>query len=90
MKILKSITVTYDHRLERIGHPLRSAIHKLHNRLDISLNRANRHGVKFKPLAALKGEATGEQGEQVGAVGEQGSIIGRSNFLRQSRVKSGV
>ena len=22
-------TVTYDHRLERIGHPVRSAIHKL-------------------------------------------------------------
>jgi hypothetical protein len=23
------ITVTYDHRLKRIGHPVRSAIHKL-------------------------------------------------------------
>ena len=29
MEILKSRTVTYDHRLERIGHPVRSAIHKL-------------------------------------------------------------
>src|SRR5690242_4158483 len=29
MNILKSTTVTYDHRLERIGHPVRSAIHKL-------------------------------------------------------------
>jgi hypothetical protein len=29
MKIVKSITVTYDHRLEKIGHPVRSAIHKL-------------------------------------------------------------
>jgi hypothetical protein len=24
-----TITVTYDHRLKRIGHPVRSAIHKL-------------------------------------------------------------
>ena len=24
-----TITVTYDHRLRRIGHPVRSAIHKL-------------------------------------------------------------
>ena len=23
------VTITYDHRLERIGHPVRSAIHKL-------------------------------------------------------------
>ena len=29
MDILNSIMGTYDHRLERIGHPVRSAIHKL-------------------------------------------------------------
>jgi hypothetical protein len=49
-----SITVTYDHRLERIGHPVRSAIHKLQVPMAITFNRANRHSVEFKPLAALK------------------------------------
>ena len=29
ISIVKTITITYDHRLERIGHPVRSAIHKL-------------------------------------------------------------
>ena len=56
VKRTKSATVTYDHRLKRPGHPVRSAIHKLHNHLDSSLNCANRHSVKFRPLAALKGE----------------------------------
>ena len=28
MILIKSFTVTYDHRLRRIGHPVRSAIHK--------------------------------------------------------------
>ena len=37
MNIFKSIMFTYDHRLEIIGHPVRSAIHKLHNHLDICL-----------------------------------------------------
>jgi hypothetical protein len=47
MKSRKSITVTYDHRLKRTGHPVRSAIHKLQDHLDNSLNRANRHSVEF-------------------------------------------
>jgi len=34
MKVFKNVTVTYGHRLERIGHPVRSAIHKLHNHVD--------------------------------------------------------
>ena len=29
IKICKRQIATYDHRLERIGHPVRSAIHKL-------------------------------------------------------------
>ena len=57
INILKSITATYDHRLEGIGHPVCSAIHKLHNHLDSSLNHATMHSVEFKLLAALKGEA---------------------------------
>jgi hypothetical protein len=57
-------TVTYDHRLKRTGHPVRSAIHKLQVPLAITLNRANRHSVEFKLLAALKGEAKGERGER--------------------------
>ena len=46
------ITFTYDHRLKRIGHPVRSAIHKLAYPLANSLNRANRHSVELQPLAA--------------------------------------
>ena len=49
--------VTYDHRLKRIGHPVRSAIHKLVIYLLFTLNRANRHSVESEPLAALRGEA---------------------------------
>ncbi|CCD51483.1 hypothetical protein BofuT4_P017890.1 [Botrytis cinerea T4] len=29
MFAIKAASVTYDHRLKRIGHPVRSAIHKL-------------------------------------------------------------
>jgi hypothetical protein len=54
INMVKRRTVTYDHRLERIGHPVRSAIHKLQVPMAITLNRANRHSVEFKPLAALK------------------------------------
>ena len=49
--------VTYDHRLKRIGHPVRSAIHKLVIQWIDALNRANRHSVESEPLAALRGEA---------------------------------
>jgi hypothetical protein len=51
------VTVTYDHRLKRIGHPVRSAIHKLVIYLLFTLNRANRHSVESEPLTALRGEA---------------------------------
>jgi hypothetical protein len=34
-------TITYDHKLKRIGHPVRSAIHKLGYPLDNSLNQAS-------------------------------------------------
>ncbi|KFY97672.1 hypothetical protein V498_01931 [Pseudogymnoascus sp. VKM F-4517 (FW-2822)] len=45
-------TITYDHRLKRIGHPVRSAIHKL-------LNRGNRHVVESETLCrALRREAS--------------------------------
>ena len=29
INVVNGLTFTYDHRLERIGHPVRSAIHKL-------------------------------------------------------------
>jgi hypothetical protein len=45
-------TSTYDHRLKRIGHPVRSTIHKLAYPVDNSLNRANRHSAESGPLAA--------------------------------------
>jgi hypothetical protein len=54
INILKSITATYEHRLEGIGHPVCSAIHKPQSHLDSS---ASRHSVEFQLLAALKGEA---------------------------------
>ena len=53
---------TYDYRLERIGHPVRSAIHKLVIQWLNALNRANRHSAESEPLAALRGEPRGEQG----------------------------
>ena len=74
-------TVTYDHRLERIGHPVRSVIYKLHNHLDSSLNRANRHSAEFKPFAALKGEAKVSRVSRV-------SIMGRSKVFRVSFASS--
>jgi hypothetical protein len=46
------VTFTYDHRLKRIGHPVRSAIHKLAYPLDNSLNRANRYSAESRLLAA--------------------------------------
>ena len=46
--------VTYDHRLKIIGHPVRSAIHKLVIQWLNTLNCANRHSVESKPLAALR------------------------------------
>jgi hypothetical protein len=52
-----STIVTYDHRLKRIGHPVRSAIHKLVIQWIDAINRANRHSVESEPLAALRGEA---------------------------------
>jgi hypothetical protein len=47
-------TVTYDHRLKRIGHPVRYATHKLVIHLLITLNRANRNSVESEPLAASR------------------------------------
>jgi hypothetical protein len=76
-------TITYDHRLKRIGHPVRSAIHKLVIQWIDALNRANRHSVESEPLAALRGEARAEQGEQGEPRGEQGE---RGEATRRSRV----
>lgn len=46
-------TVTYGHKLKRIGHPvLRSAIHKPAYPLNNSLNRASSHSAEMRPLAA--------------------------------------
>jgi hypothetical protein len=44
-----STSTTYDHRLKRIGHPVRSAIHKLVVQWIDALNRANRHSVESEP-----------------------------------------
>jgi hypothetical protein len=62
---------TYDHRLEKTGHPVRSAIYKLKIHISKSFNRANRHSVEFEALAALKGDlgvkgrcTASERGEQ--------------------------
>ncbi|KFY00652.1 hypothetical protein O988_03179 [Pseudogymnoascus sp. VKM F-3808] len=51
---------TYGHGLKRIGHPVRSAMHKLVGRLLFTLNRANRHSVEpeSEPLAASRGEVS--------------------------------
>ena len=51
------VSSTYDHRLKRIGYPVRSAIHKLVIQWINTLNRANRHSVESEPLAALRDEA---------------------------------
>ena len=48
-------TSTYDHRLKRTGHLVRSAIHKLD--VPDTLNRADRHSVQSEPLTTLMGEA---------------------------------
>ena len=49
-----SLNVTYDHRLKRIRHPIQPAIHKLVIQWLFALNRANRHSVESKPLAASR------------------------------------
>ena len=58
MVVIKPVYICIFHittiRLKRIGHPVRSAIHKLVIHLLITLNRANRHSVESEPLATLR------------------------------------
>lgn len=51
---LKHIPVSYEDRPKRIEHPVRSDIHKLVIGWLNALNRANRHRVKSKPVAAFR------------------------------------
>ncbi|KFY17016.1 hypothetical protein V492_00944 [Pseudogymnoascus sp. VKM F-4246] len=50
--VIKVVTMVAITKLKRIGHPVRSAIHKLAYPLADSLNRANRHSVESRSLAA--------------------------------------
>jgi hypothetical protein len=74
------ITVSYDNRLKRIRHPVRSAIHKLVIQWIDTLNRANRHSVESEPLAALRGEA------RVSRVSREVSRVSRVSRVTQCNV----
>lgn len=84
---------------KRIGHPVRSTIHKLLIDLLITLNRADRHSVEYEPVAvsrvswvalsaALSGNGVaqsicGKGAEAFGAIKE-----GASSFFRMRRASS--